>query len=286
MRPYSQYVQASVESEQRACERHELDRDAAIRTARSAVRGAGAAATSPPTYTAKASASSARKMPPSEPPSARPPSAGTSGAPSIQAQATHPATSSATAPAAGSASAAQGTWGSVGVGGGGSVAAERLVGGGAGGAVVGGGAGGARLRLGLRRRPDAGGASGTDSVGAAVVRLGLGRGGRRVVVVVVVVVAERARVLAALEVGPLRPVLRLGEVDRVELADRGAHEAAPDLRREGAARDRDAVHVRHRDLPARVADPDGRRELRRVAAEPRVGVVLGRARSCRPPAAP
>ena len=57
-----------------------------------------------------------------------------------------------------------------------------------------------------------------------------------------------------------------------------SHERLPDQRRERAARDRVRRGTgRHRHELVRVADPDGGDELRRVADEPRVAVVLGRA---------
>ena len=60
--------------------------------------------------------------------------------------------------------------------------------------------------------------------------------------------------------------------------ERPLHEALPDQRREGAAGDRVAVVLgQHRRQLVRVADPDRRDELRRVADEPGVAVVLGRA---------
>ena len=112
-----------------------------------------------------------------------------------------------------------------------------------------------------------------------------------VVVTPVVVVVDRSssrarrvewgnvldRVLAALEVLPDRIGLRQREVLGRRVAGRPLHEQPPDLRREAAAGDGDPVHVLHRDLALRVADPDRRLELRHVAAEPRVGVVVGRA---------
>ena len=52
----------------------------------------------------------------------------------------------------------------------------------------------------------------------------------------------------------------------------------PDLGREGAAGDGDAVHVRHRHLAVRVTDPDGRVQRGRVPDEPGVGMVIGGAR--------
>src|ERR671937_905690 len=55
------------------------------------------------------------------------------------------------------------------------------------------------------------------------------------------------------------------------------HEEAPDRRGEGAAGDGDPVHVLHRDLALGVADPNRRLQLRRVAREPGIGVVVGRA---------
>ena len=56
------------------------------------------------------------------------------------------------------------------------------------------------------------------------------------------------------------------------------HERVPDLRRERPAGDGVAVVLGHHRLQlARVPDPDGDDELRHVADEPRVAVVLGRA---------
>ena len=65
------------------------------------------------------------------------------------------------------------------------------------------------------------------------------------------------------------------EVDRVGWADCREHERLPDRRRERRPRDGDPVHVQHRHLAARVADPDGRLEIRREAAEPGIRVVVG-----------
>ena len=55
-------------------------------------------------------------------------------------------------------------------------------------------------------------------------------------------------------------------------------EAPPDVGREGAAGDRDAVDRGHRDLVRlRVADPGGGREVRLLAGQPAIGEVVGRA---------
>ncbi len=88
-------------------------------------------------------------------------------------------------------------------------------------------------------------------------------------------------VLAPLERLPDRIGLRQREVLRRRVPRRLLHEPPPDLGREAAAGDRDPVHVLHRDLALRVADPDRRLEVRQVAAEPGVGVVVGRARLAR-----
>ena len=105
-------------------------------------------------------------------------------------------------------------------------------------------------------------------------RRGLGR--RRDVVVG----ARRRRA----PVAPGRPRMpdglgeRLREVAHRSRPDRLVHEELPDRGGERPARDRDPVHVLHRDLRLRIADPDRGRERRRDPVEPRVRVILGRAR--------
>ena len=84
-----------------------------------------------------------------------------------------------------------------------------------------------------------------------------------------------ARVLAGRERVPDRRGMRLRELADRGRADRLLHEQAPDRGREGAARNRDAVHVRHRDLGLGVADPDSSGQRGGDPAEPGVGVVLG-----------
>ncbi len=54
------------------------------------------------------------------------------------------------------------------------------------------------------------------------------------------------------------------------------HVPPPDVRREAAPGDRDAVDRLHRDLPLRIADPDDGRQVRGEAGEPGVGVIVGR----------
>jgi len=66
--------------------------------------------------------------------------------------------------------------------------------------------------------------------------------------------------------GELRAVAALGDL----------HVVVPELRREGRAGDLDAVDVGHRDRAVGVADPDDRRQPRRVAGEPGVLEVVGR----------
>src|SRR5215510_10344752 len=88
-------------------------------------------------------------------------------------------------------------------------------------------------------------------------------------------VAVRAdRVLAAGERVPRRHHRRLLEFNRLLFAYGRDHERLPDRRREGRPGNGDAVHVQHRYLTPRVADPDGRLELRGVPAEPSVRVVV------------
>ena len=55
------------------------------------------------------------------------------------------------------------------------------------------------------------------------------------------------------------------------------HELLPDLGRERASRDGDAVHAAHLPQRVRIADPDRRGQVRRVAVEPGVVEVVGRA---------
>ena len=106
-----------------------------------------------------------------------------------------------------------------------------------------------------------------------MLRLGLGlglrlRGVRRSRVV-------RECVLAARERLPLGPRPRLGERRGLAALERGLHEQPPHLGREASAGHGDPVHAVERDLGPRVAHPDGRRELGRVAGEPGVDVELG-----------
>ena len=114
--------------------------------------------------------------------------------------------------------------------------------------------------------------------GGACVGLRRGRRRRRRRAVV-----RRRRVRAAAVLPLAVPVLvrrirvRQQEVARRLVLERLLHEEAPDLRRERPAGDRDAVHVGHRNLALLVAHPDRRLELRRVAAEPGVVVILRRA---------
>src|SRR5205823_7125669 len=102
-----------------------------------------------------------------------------------------------------------------------------------------------------------------------------------------VVVRRRRRavradgVLPARERVPSRQDRRHPEIDRARLPDRREHERLPDRRREGGAGNRDPVHVQHRDLAARIADPNRRFEVRRIAAEPGVGVAVRCARLAR-----
>ena len=81
--------------------------------------------------------------------------------------------------------------------------------------------------------------------------------------------------------GPRRPPSRRGSPGTPSRGPRSLASASDMKRfqivgRERAARDADPVHVRHLDLRVRVADPDRRGEVRRVADEPRVGEVVGR----------
>src|SRR4051812_25491932 len=112
----------------------------------------------------------------------------------------------------------------------------------------------------------------------ALIRLLVVGGGRRVGVVGRRLVRRAAAVLPLPVPGAEgREPVRHEEVRRGLVRDRLLHEEVPDRRRERAACNRDAVHVVHRDLRALVADPHACLELRDVAAEPGVGVILGRA---------
>ena len=103
------------------------------------------------------------------------------------------------------------------------------------------------------------------------------RGGRRRRRAVVAEVA----VVAVHDGSSRSGTCREREVEHLVVPQRRRHVLVPDRHRERRAGDRLAVHVEHRDLALRVAHPDDGRELARVAVEPGVGVVLGRARSCR-----
>ena len=83
--------------------------------------------------------------------------------------------------------------------------------------------------------------------------------------------------------GRLLEVLDLVSAGNSRELQRLLHERLPDQRRERAAGDRIAVELRrHRDELVRIADPDRRHELRRVADEPRVAVVRRSSPSCPP----
>ena len=75
---------------------------------------------------------------------------------------------------------------------------------------------------------------------------------------------------------------RLPERERLPPLHRGHHEVVPDRGRDRAAEDLGhALDVLERDLALGVADPDARRELHGIAAEPGVDVVLRRPRLAR-----
>ena len=110
-------------------------------------------------------------------------------------------------------------------------------------------------------------------LGSAVGAVGrLGVRVRRVVVAVSVVgAAPGARVLAEEGRGHER-LGREGEVVAVAVAG-GKHEGVPDGRGVGSA-----LGARHRDARIRIADPDSRRQARRIAHEPGVLGLVGRPR--------